>query len=135
MSMCCGSTRQGSRCQADLQLVRSSLRPAFKPCTLGRRFDCSGRSNDMGFTLSEWALKNRSLTVYLMIIAVLAGLFAFVRLGRNEDPSLVIKTMVVQAAWPGASVDDMLKQVTERLERTLQETPNLDFLRSFTRAG
>ena len=89
----------------------------------------------MGFNLSEWALRNRSLTVYLMIIAVLAGLFAFVRLGRNEDPSFVIKTMVVQAAWPGASVDDMLKQVTERLERTLQETPNLDFLRSFTRAG
>ena len=89
----------------------------------------------MGFNLSEWALKNRSLTVYLMIVAVLAGLFAFVRLGRNEDPSFVIKTMVVQAAWPGASVDDMLKQVTERLERTLQETPKLDFLRSFTRAG
>jgi len=89
----------------------------------------------MGFNLSEWALNNRSLTVYLMIVAVLAGLFAFVRLGRNEDPSFVIKTMVVQAAWPGASVDDTLKQVTERLERTLQETPKLDFLRSFTRAG
>src|SRR5689334_23712942 len=89
----------------------------------------------MGFNLSEWALNNRSLTVYLMIVAVVAGLFAFVKLGRNEDPSFVIKTMVVQAAWPGASVDDMLKQVTERLERTLQETPNLDFLRSFTRAG
>ena len=70
-----------------------------------------------------------------MIVAVVAGLFAFVKLGRNEDPSFVIKTMVVQAAWPGASVDDMLKQVTERLERTLQETPQLDFLRSFTRAG
>jgi multidrug efflux pump len=89
----------------------------------------------MGFNLSEWALNNRSLTVYLMIVAVLAGLFAFVRLGRNEDPSFVIKTMVVQAAWPGASVDETLKQVTERLERTLQETPKLDFLRSFTRAG
>jgi multidrug efflux pump subunit AcrB len=89
----------------------------------------------MGFNLSEWALNNRSLTVYLMIVAVVAGLFAFVKLGRNEDPSFVIKTMVVQAAWPGASVDDMLKQVTERLERTLQETPQLDFLRSFTRAG
>ncbi len=89
----------------------------------------------MGFNLSKWALNNRSLTVYLMIMAVLAGLFSFVRLGRNEDPSFVIKTMVVQAAWPGASVDDTLKQVTERLERTLQETPKLDFLRSFTRAG
>jgi multidrug efflux pump subunit AcrB len=51
----------------------------------------------MGFNLSEWALKNRSLTVYFMVIAVLAGLLAFVRLGRNEDPSFVIKTMVVRA--------------------------------------
>ena len=89
----------------------------------------------MGFNLSEWALNNRSLIVYLMIVAVLAGLFAFFKLGRAEDPSFVIKTMVVSAAWPGATVDDMLKQVTERLERKLQETPKLDFLRSFTRDG
>jgi multidrug efflux pump subunit AcrB len=89
----------------------------------------------MGFNLSDWALRHRPLTVYLMIVAVIAGLFAYFRLGRNEDPSFVIKTMVVQAAWPGATVDDMLKQVTERLERKLQETPKLDFLRSFTRDG
>jgi multidrug efflux pump subunit AcrB len=89
----------------------------------------------MAFNLSEWALSNRSLTVYLMIVAVLAGVFAYFRLGRAEDPSFVIKTMVVSAAWPGASVDDMLKQVTERLERKLQETPKVDFLRSFTRDG
>src|SRR6478609_1944339 len=135
MSTCCVMTRQESRCQADLRLARSSSPQVCKRCTQASRFGCSGRSNDMGFNLSEWALKNRSLTVYLMIIAVLAGLFAFVRLGRNEDPSFVIKTMVVQAAWPGASVDDMLKQVTERLERTLQETPHLDFIRSITTAG
>jgi multidrug efflux pump subunit AcrB len=88
-----------------------------------------------GFNLSEWALRHRSLTVYLMIVAVVAGVMSFSRLGRNEDPSFVIKTMVVQAAWPGATVEDTLKQVTERLERKLQETPRLDFLRSFTRAG
>jgi len=88
-----------------------------------------------GFNLSEWALKHRSLTVYLMIVAVLAGVISYFQLGRNEDPSFVIKTMVVQAAWPGATVEDTLKQVTERLERKLQETPKLDFLRSFTRAG
>jgi multidrug efflux pump len=88
-----------------------------------------------GFNLSEWALRYRSLTVYLMIVAVVAGLFAYFRLGRNEDPSFVIKTMVVQAVWPGATVEDTLKQITERLERKLQETPKLDFLRSFTRAG
>src|SRR5499426_1227353 len=88
-----------------------------------------------GFNLSEWALKHRPLTVFLMIVAVVAGVFSFVRLGRSEDPSFIIKTMVVQAAWPGATVEDTLKQVTERLERKLQETPKLDFLRSFTVAG
>jgi multidrug efflux pump len=87
------------------------------------------------FNLSEWALKHRSLTVYLMILAVLAGVVSFVRLGRSEDPTFIIKTMVVQAAWPGATIEDTLQQVTERLERKLQETPKLDYLRSFTRAG
>jgi len=87
------------------------------------------------FNLSDWALKHRSLTIYFMIVAVLAGVASYFRLGRSEDPSFIIKTMVVQAAWPGATVEDTLKQVTERLERKLQETPDLDFLRSFTRAG
>jgi multidrug efflux pump len=87
------------------------------------------------FNLSEWALKHRPLTVFLMIVAVVSGIISFIGLGRNEDPSFVIKTMVVQAAWPGATVEDTLKQVTERLERKLQETPKLDYLRSFTRAG
>ena len=87
------------------------------------------------FNLSDWALEHRSLTIYFMIVAVLAGVASYFRLGRSEDPSFIIKTMVVQAAWPGATVEDTLKQVTERLERKLQETPNLDFLRSFTRAG
>ncbi len=89
----------------------------------------------MRFNLSEWALKHRSLVAYFMIVAVVAGVMSYFRLGRNEDPSFIIKTMVVQAAWPGATIEDTLKQVTERLERTLQETPGLDFLRSFTSAG
>jgi len=89
----------------------------------------------MRLNLSEWALKHRSLVVYFMIVAVVAGIFSYFRLGRNEDPVFIIKTMVVQAAWPGATIDDTLKQVTERVERTLQETPHLDFLRSFTSAG
>jgi multidrug efflux pump subunit AcrB len=88
-----------------------------------------------GFNLSEWALKQRSLVVYIMIVAVVAGVTSYFRLGRSEDPSFIIKTMVVQAAWPGATIEDTLKQVTERLERTLQETPKLDFLRSYTSAG
>ncbi|MBV8792920.1 MAG: efflux RND transporter permease subunit, partial [Pseudolabrys sp.] len=87
------------------------------------------------FNLSGWALKHRSVVAYLMLIATIAGVASYFRLGRNEDPTFVIKTMVVQAAWPGATIDETLKQVTERLERKLQETPHLDFLRSYTRAG
>jgi multidrug efflux pump subunit AcrB len=87
------------------------------------------------FNLSGWALKNRSLVAYLMIISVIAGIISYYRLGRSEDPTFIIKTMVVQAAWPGATIDETLKQVTERLERKLQETKHLDFLRSYTIAG
>src|SRR5690242_13046535 len=89
-----------------------------------------------GFNLSQWALNHRSVVAFLMIVAVGAGLTSYFRLGRSEDPAFIIKTMVVQAAWPGATVEDTLKQVTERLERKLQETPKLDFLRSLRlRAG
>ncbi len=89
----------------------------------------------MGFNLSEWALKHRSFVVYLMLVASIAGASSFFRLGRAEDPPFTIRTMVVKAVWPGATIDETLLQVTERLERTLEETPHLDFLRSFTRPG
>lgn len=89
----------------------------------------------MRFNLSQWALNHRSFVAYLMIMAVLAGVVSYFRLGRSEDPAFIIKTMIVQAAWPGATVEDTLKQVTERLERKLQETDHLDFLRSYTKAG
>ena len=89
----------------------------------------------MQFNLSKWALEHRSFVVYMMLAATIAGLGAFYRLGRDEDPPFVIKTMVVQAAWPGATLDDTLLQMTDRLERTLQETPKLDFLRSYTSPG
>jgi len=88
-----------------------------------------------GFNLSEWALGHRSFTWFLMIIVTAAGLSAYFGLGRNEDPAFTFRTMVVQAAWPGATLDDTLQQVTERLERKLQETRGLDFLRSYTVPG
>lgn len=94
-----------------------------------------GGAKKGGFNLSEWSLSHRSLVIYFMIVAVAAGILSFQRLGRNEDPTFVIKTMVVNAVWPGATIEDTLLQVTERIERTLQETPHLDNLRSFTRAG
>jgi multidrug efflux pump subunit AcrB len=89
----------------------------------------------IGPNLSEWALKKRSLVVLLMILAVVAGVMSFFKLGRGEDPAITTRTMVVAAGWPGATVDETMKQVTERLERTLQETDYLDRLRSYTIAG
>ncbi|CAO3358914.1 efflux RND transporter permease subunit [Azospirillum melinis] len=85
--------------------------------------------------LSEWAIGHRSLIAFFMLVLTVAGIGAYTRLGRNEDPTFTIKTMVVQAQWPGATINDTLKQVTERLERKLQETPGLDYLRSYTTAG
>jgi len=89
----------------------------------------------IGPNLSEWALSKRSLVVFLMIIAVVAGTLSFMRLGRGEDPAFTFRTMIVAAGWPGATVDETLTQVTERLERTLQETHHLDRIRSYTTAG
>ena len=89
----------------------------------------------IGPNLSEWGLKRPSLVVFMMIVAVAAGVLSFLRLGRGEDPAITIRTMIVAAAWPGATVEETLKQVTERLERTLQETRHLDRVRSYTTAG
>ncbi len=87
------------------------------------------------FNLSGWAIRNRSITLFIMVVALIAGGLSFYKLGRAEDPPFTFRTMVVRAIWPGATLDETLRQVTERLERTLQEVQNLDNLRSFTRAG
>ena len=70
-----------------------------------------------------------------MLALIVLGVGSYLNFGRNEDPTFTIKTMVVQAQWPGATLDDTLLQVTERLERKLQETPHLDYLKSYTKAG
>ena len=87
------------------------------------------------FNLSEWAVHNRALVVFLMLICVIGGVSAYERLGRQEDPDFTVKTMVVQAVWPGATATDTLKQVTDRLEKKLEETPNLDYIKSYTKPG
>ncbi len=89
----------------------------------------------IGPNLSDWALKHRSFIIFAMISIVVAGLSSYYRLGRSEDPAFTFRTMIVQAAWPGATLDDTLTQITERLERKLQETKGLDFLRSYTSPG
>ena len=79
-----------------------------------------------GLNLSEWALDRKSLVWYFMLLALAAGILAYRGLGREEDPPFTIKTMVIQANWPGASTGDMIQQVTDRIEKKLEE---LDFAR------
>ncbi len=87
------------------------------------------------FNLSDWALRNKSLVVYFMIVSAIAGVWAYGRLGREEDPPFTIKTMVVKTLWPGATATDTLNQVTDRIEKKLEELPFLDFVRSYTKPG
>ena len=87
------------------------------------------------FNLSRWALQQQSLVVFLMIVTVLAGVLSFLRLSQNEDPPFTIKTMVVSAHWPGATSTDTAKLLTDKLEQKLEETPYLDRLDSYSRAG
>ncbi|WFU82493.1 efflux RND transporter permease subunit [Bradyrhizobium sp. CIAT3101] len=89
----------------------------------------------MKFNLSDWALGHRSLVWYFMIAFMAAGLFAYLQLGRQEDPDFTIKTMVIQAQWPGASPEEMTRQVTDRIEKKLEELESLDYTKSVTVAG
>ncbi|QJX08771.1 MULTISPECIES: efflux RND transporter permease subunit [Rhizobium] len=87
------------------------------------------------FNLSDWALEHRSLVWYFMIVFILAGVFSYVKLGREEDPNFTIKTMVITAQWPGASAEEVTRQVTDRIEKKLQELESLDYTKSETVAG
>ncbi|WP_315721546.1 MULTISPECIES: efflux RND transporter permease subunit [unclassified Bradyrhizobium] len=87
------------------------------------------------FNLSDWALEHRSLVWYFMIAFMAAGLYSYLHLGREEDPSFTIKTMLIQAKWPGASAEEMTRQVTDRIEKKLEELPALDYTKSLTVPG
>ncbi|MFJ4383056.1 efflux RND transporter permease subunit [Pseudomonas sp. NPDC089408] len=87
------------------------------------------------FNLSEWALKHQSFVWYLMFVGLLMGIFSYFNLGREEDPSFTIKTMVIQTRWPGATQDETLYQVTDRIEKKLEELDSLDYTKSYTRPG
>ncbi len=87
------------------------------------------------FNLSDWALKHQSFVWYLMFVALLMGVFSYLNLGREEDPSFTIKTMIIQTRWPGATQDETLLQVTDRIEKKLEELDSLDYVKSYTRPG
>ncbi|WP_454763735.1 efflux RND transporter permease subunit [Cupriavidus campinensis] len=87
------------------------------------------------FNLSRWALEHQPLTRYLLVVLLLGGLLAFFQLGQDEDPPFTFRVMVVQAFWPGATAEQIAVQVTDKIERQLQEVPYADKIRSFSKPG
>ena len=87
------------------------------------------------FNLSEWALKHQPLVLYMILVMGFMGVFAYGRLGQSEDPPFTFKFMTIRSIWPGASAAEVDQQVTERLERKLQEVPNVNYIRSYSRPG
>jgi multidrug efflux pump len=87
------------------------------------------------FNLSEWVLKHRSFTSFMIALVVLGGMFAYYRLGQMEDPPFTFRIMVVKTLYPGATALEVEQQLTDRLEKKIQELPNLDYLRSYSKPG
>jgi multidrug efflux pump len=87
------------------------------------------------FNLSEWALHNRGLVLYTMLLLALLGAAAYMRLGQSEDPPFTFKAMVVRTLWPGATAEEVSRQVTERIEKKLMETGKYEFIRAYSRPG
>jgi len=88
-----------------------------------------------GFNLSRWALDHAALTRYLMLVLMILGAAAYFQLGQDEDPPFTFRVMVIRAFWPGATATQMAEQVTDKIERTLQEVPGADKIRSFSKPG
>lgn len=87
------------------------------------------------FNLSEWVLNHRAFTGFMLALVVLGGLFAYYMLGQQEDPPFTFRIMVVKTLYPGATAQEVEQQLTDRLEKKIQELPNLDYLRSYSKPG
>ena len=87
------------------------------------------------FNLSKWALEHPALTRYLMVVLMLLGFAAYFQLGQDEDPPFTFRAMVVRTYWPGATAQQVAEQVTDKIERTLQEVPYADKIRSYSKPG
>jgi multidrug efflux pump len=90
---------------------------------------------DKKFNISRWAIEHGSFTLFLLIVAACAGIFSFFMLGQKEDPDFTIRTMAIDVRWPGASADEMVRQVVDKIEEKIQQTPHLEKLRSYTKEG
>lgn len=88
-----------------------------------------------GLNLAEWAIRHKQIVYFFVIAIITGGLWSYFHLGRSEDPDFTIRQAVVTAAWPGASAQQIMQQVTDPLEKKLQDTKGLDYIKSFTHDG
>ncbi|MBX8530417.1 efflux RND transporter permease subunit [Pseudomonas cichorii] len=89
----------------------------------------------MHFNLSEWALRHRQVVLYLMIVLAVVGALSYTKLGQSEDPPFTFKAMVIRTLWPGASAEEVARQVTDKIEKKLMETGEYERISSFSRPG
>ncbi|AIF49803.1 efflux RND transporter permease subunit [Pelosinus sp. UFO1] len=85
--------------------------------------------------LTEWALKHKQLVYFFVVLIFIMGIFSYQQLGRMEDPDFVIRQMIVSVSWPGASARQVEEQVTDKIEKKLQDTPGIDYLKSYSQPG
>ncbi|VVN46990.1 efflux RND transporter permease subunit [Pseudomonas fluorescens] len=89
----------------------------------------------MRFNVSEWALRNRQIVLFLMLLLAIVGALSYTKLGQSEDPPFTFKAMVIRTNWPGATAEEVSRQVTERIEKKLMETGEYERIMSFSRPG
>ncbi len=105
------------------------------PTNTGSTGATSDAPRKSGFNLSKWALDHEPLTRYLMVVLMLLGFASYFQLGQDEDPPFTFRAMVVRTYWPGATAQQVAEQVTDKIERTLQEVPYADIIRSYSKPG
>src|SRR5262245_3822696 len=87
------------------------------------------------FNLSQWSITHRPLVLFMIILLGVAGVYSYLNLGRAEDPSFTIKTMIVHVGWPGATAAELQAQAVDKVEKKLQELPYLDRIESYSQPG
>src|SRR5579863_5026344 len=125
-----------SACRSSNRARRSAssigIKPGVRPARVAKKIR---EEPAMQFNLSEWAITHRALVLFMILVLGAAGAYSYVNLGRAEDPSFTIKTMVVNVAWPGATATEMQTQVADTIEKKLQELPYLDRVESYSQPG
>src|SRR4029078_4278476 len=123
---------QGRRRSGDRRRAVAARRPGGGAACRGAH---DRRTAMSGFNLSALALRHRTLTLFFLLLLTLGGVMAYANLGLKEEPDFKFKTMVIRVLWPGATASEIEQQVTDKLEKKLEDTPKLDYLRSYSRPG